>query len=238
MTDGLIRKIKWGLAALFLAATPARACDVALLLAVDISGSVDGDEYRIQMDGLAAALADPSVADALVRAKAAVMVMQWTGGSRQDVVVPWMHIADHDDVAALKAATEGAKRQWFNYATAIGAALKFAALQFDDIADCKRKVIDVSGDGRNNEGSDPADMRSTLYRAGITVNGLVIEGSERDLREYYYEHVAVGELAFVMTANGFEDYPDRIRQKLLREVTEQVSDLQDGANSRPSLSFD
>lgn len=236
-----MRKMKWLRAGLFCAisaaglaaAGMARACDVALLLAVDISGSVDAQEYALQMDGLAAALADPSVADALVRAKAAVMVMHWTGGSRQDIVVPWTRITSHQEVEALKSATMGAQRQWYNYATAIGAALKFAVIQFDAVPDCKRRVIDVSGDGRNNEGSDPVGMRPVLQAAGVTVNGLAIEADESSLAAYYRDHVASGALSFVMVARDFSDYPDRIRQKLLREVTAQLSSL--GAPGGPFL---
>ncbi|MDA1287202.1 MAG: DUF1194 domain-containing protein, partial [Proteobacteria bacterium] len=91
--------------------------------------------------------------------------------------------------------------------------------------DCRRRVIDVSGDGSSNEGTDPASLHRQLWRDGFTVNGLAIEGSEPDMTAYYWENVIAGEKAFVMTANGFADYPARIKLKLLREVTEQVSAL-------------
>lgn len=224
---GIGRKIKGALAGAFLAAAPpATACDIALALAVDISGSVDNEEYRIQMDGLVAALTDSTVTEALVRGRAAVSVIQWTSTSRQDVVVPWVRIETADDIERIAEAVEGARRRWVSYATAIGDALDFISGTFDEVADCRRKVIDLSGDGISNEGRKPAELRSELYRRGFTVNALAIETAGLDLTAYYWENVIVGELAFVMTAEDYSDYPDKIRRKLLREVTEQLSYLE------------
>lgn len=211
-------------------AGPASACDIALALAVDVSGSVDPQEYRLQMQGLADALRDPTVADALLAAKAAVMLVQWTGDNRQQVTVPWTTIDRYDKAEQVAQAVETAPRGWRNYATAIGAALQFTIAQFDVAPDCRRRVIDLSGDGASNEGLDPASLRSQLWRDGFTVNGLAIEGSEPDLTAYYWENVIAGNKAFVITANGFADYPARIKLKLLREVTEQVSMAPDANN--------
>ncbi len=199
------------------------ACDIALALAVDISGSVDQEEFRLQMDGLADALRDGTVADALVRAQAQVMLVQWTGDHRQMVAVGWSKIRRFEDAVAFARKVEAAPRNRRNYSTAIGAALEFTVSQFHGVDECKRRVIDVSGDGSSNEGVEPASLRSQLWRDGFTVNALVIEGSEADLTAYFWENVIAGENAFVMTANGFEDYAERIKLKLLREVTDQVS---------------
>ena len=87
-------------------------------------------------------------------------------------------------------------------------------------------VLDVSGDGPSNEGSPPDEGRKRLERIGVTVNGLVIETDEEDLTGYYWENVITGSGAFVVTAYGFEEYPKRIRQKLVREVAQQLSSLQ------------
>ncbi|MCG6904467.1 MAG: DUF1194 domain-containing protein [Rhodobacter sp.] len=201
----------------------ASACDLALALAVDISGSVDLDEYNIQMQGLASALRDGVVAEALVRADAVVMLVQWTGSSRQDLTLPWTRMGSFADVEALAQRIESAPRRWRNFSTAIGDALQFTLDQFDDAPACKRRVIDVSGDGPSNEGVAPRSIHRPLRAAGIVVNALAIEESETDLTAYFWENLILGEGAFVVTANRFEDYPDRIRMKLIRETTAQIS---------------
>lgn len=204
---------------------PARApaCDLALVLAVDVSGSVDAGEYRLQMDGLAAGLRDSVVSEALVRGRAQVLLMQWSGSSRQEVSIPWVEVASFDALEVLAKRIEAAPRPWQNYSTAIGEALMQALPHFDEVADCDRRVIDVSGDGPSNEGMPPDDVRQRLKDAGITVNAIAIEQSSPDLTAYFYEHVIRGEGAFVVTANSFEDYPERIRRKLLREVAQQTA---------------
>lgn len=210
---------------LALGAAPARACDLALIFAVDVSGSVDADEYRIQMDGLAQGLRDPVVSEALVRGRAQAMLLQWSGSSRQEVSIPWTGIGSFADLEALAQRIEAAPRPWRNYSTAIGEALMQALPQFDRVPQCARRVIDVSGDGPSNEGAPPAGFRSRLLAAGVTVNAIAIEQSEPDLTAYFFENVIQGEGAFVVTANSFEDYPQRIRRKLLREVVRQTAAL-------------
>lgn len=204
---------------------PARACDLALVLAVDISGSVDHIEYAIQMQGLANGLRDGVVSEALVRADAWATVVQWSGTSRQSVAVDWTPVNDFDAVEAFANAVEHAPRAWRDYSTAVGEALRFSAARFDDAPDCKRRVIDVSGDGRSNEGTPPVDVHSELREAEITVNALVIEGAEEDLTAYFWENVITGDGAFVVTANGFNEYPERMQRKLIRETTKQISRL-------------
>ncbi len=201
----------------------ATACDVALVLAVDVSGSVDHEEYRIQRDGLVAALRDPTVTEALVRARAQVTVLQWTGSSRQRVTVPWTQITSFEEARAFADRVAADPRAWRNFSTAIGEALAEAMALFDAVPNCQRRVIDVSGDGSSNEGIAPRDVHPELRANSVTVNGLVIEGAEEDLTGYFWENVITGPGAFVVTANGFQDYPARIRQKLLREITKQLA---------------
>ena len=207
----------------FCLAPPAAACDLALLLAVDVSGSVSRDEFRIQSDGLAAALRDGLVAEALIKARAQVAFLQWSGSSRQEVTIPWTTIETYADLQALAERIEADRRLWRDYSTAIGEALTLGQEQFADVPDCKRQVIDVSGDGSSNEGIDPRERHAALREANITVNALVIEGSEPDLDVYFWENVIIGEGAFIITANGFEEYPSAIRRKLIRETTKQVA---------------
>ena len=205
-------------------ATPAGAeCDLALILALDISGSVSPDEWALQRDGLAAALRDGAVTDALVEAEAQVAVIQWTGDSRQIVAIDWTETTTPEEVGALADAVAAQTREWRDFSTAIGQALRLATELFAEGPDCRRRVIDVSGDGRSNEGVTPQSQWPALDAAGITVNALVIEGAEPGLTAYFETEVITGEGAFALTANGYGAYPRRIRQKLLREVVPRLS---------------
>lgn len=199
------------------------ACDLALVLAVDVSGSVDSREYDIQMKGLGAALRDGIVQDALIEAEAMVTLVQWTGTSRQRQTIPWTPITGVLDVEVLAAAIDDDLRRWRNFSTAIGEAITVSADLFDQVPGCARRVIDVSGDGISNEGIEPAETHGDMRDRGITINALAIETDETDLTAYFYENLIVGEGAFVITANGFEDYPAQIRRKLQRETTKQLS---------------
>lgn len=206
-------------------AAPVLACDLALALAVDVSGSVDAPEYRIQMDGLAAGLRDPIVSEALVRGQAQVMLVQWTGSTRQQVTIPWTQIDSFDALDRFADAVASDPRVWRNFSTAIGEALAFTMAEFDAVPTCARHLIDISGDGVSNEGFEPTTVHSDLRATRIVVNAIAIEESEPELTAYFYENVIVGEGAFVVSARGFADYPERIRKKLLREVAQQSAAL-------------
>ncbi len=215
-----------GAVALFLmSSVSAAACDLALALAVDVSGSVDAEEYRLQMDGLAAGLRDPLVSEALVRGQAKLSLVQWTGASRQIVTIPWTPVGSFVALEAFSAAVAQDQRVWRNYSTAIGEALQFTMKTFAEVPECERHLIDVSGDGPSNEGLEPTEVHPELKAANITVNAIAIEESEPDLTAYFFENLIVGEGAFVETAGGFEDYPEKIRRKLLREVSKQTAGL-------------
>ncbi|MCY4207840.1 MAG: DUF1194 domain-containing protein [Roseovarius sp.] len=207
---------------------PAQACEVALVLAVDVSGSVDGHEYRTQMQGLADGLRDGTVSEALVVGEAAVTVIQWSGSTRQGVAVPWTRITGFEALEDFAAEVERAPRLWNRFMTAIGEALLFSADRFSQVEDCRRKVIDISGDGSSNVGVSPLQVRDEMLPAGIVVNALVIEGAEPMLKEYFHENVILGEGSFVIAANSYAEYPDRMRRKLMREVTKQLSSLRPG----------
>lgn len=209
----------------FLISGPVVACDLALALAVDVSGSVDAEEYRIQMDGLAFALNDSVISEALVRARARLMLVQWTGVSRQQITIPWTTVDTFEALDAFAGRVANDPRVWRNYSTAVGEALETTMEAFAEVGDCTRHLIDLSGDGPSNEGIEPKALHPYLRTLGITVNAIAIEQSEPDLTAYYYENVIVGEGAFVVTASGFADYPERIRKKLLREVTQQNAAL-------------
>lgn len=199
------------------------ACDLALVLAVDVSGSVDQQEYRVQMDGLAAALRDGTVVDALIDQRAQVTLIQWSGGGRQRQTLEWRQITNASDAAAFATAISKDPRVWRNFSTAVGEALGLSLAVLEQVPSCRRKVIDVSGDGVSNEGPLPQEYRSALSAGAVTVNALAIETGNDDLTAWFYENLIHGEGAFVITANGFEDYPEQIRRKLQRETTRQVS---------------
>lgn len=207
------------LAALLFSAQSAFACDLALVLAVDVSGSVDPSEYRVQMDGLAAALRNGIVAEALVDQKAMVTLIQWTGSSRQKQTLPWTEMTDFGDVFSFAQKVEDNPRVWRNFSTAIGEALDISRTSFAHVPNCRRRVIDVSGDGPSNEGAEPRAQHARLRGADIVVNGLAIETDDGDLTAYFFENLITGEGAFVETAWGFQDYPRAILRKLQRETT-------------------
>lgn len=211
------------LCAFSLLANPAIACNVALALTVDVSGSINDDEYRLQMDGLAAALQDSTVEDAIINSNAALMLVQWTGGSRQAVSIPWQRMNTREDVIAFAARVAQTPRQWSQFSTGIGNAMTFTAAQFGPVNDCARKVIDISGDGYSNEGSDPKLTGAKLAQLGFQINGLAIEGDAFELTEYYRFNVVNGDGAFVLTAETYADYPRAIWRKLLAELTDQIS---------------
>jgi Ca-activated chloride channel family protein len=205
-------------AALGWAALPALGCDTALLLAIDVSSSIDPGEYRLQVDGLAEALNDPQVADALVQGQVALMVVQWSGVGNQAVSLPWTRMRGFDAVARFAEASRAMPRAFVNSDTAIGDAILFATAQFGAVADCGRRVIDVSGDGSENAGSATASARAGAEAAGIVSNGIAIESMGVAITGFYRLAV-ITHGGFVVTARGHLDYPRAIREKIRREVT-------------------
>lgn len=217
--------------AVLTASSQAQACDLALALAVDVSGSVDRNEYRIQMDGLSEGLRDPVVSEALVRGRAKVMLLQWTGATRQQVTIPWTQMESFATLDQFADRIVSDPRVWSNFSTAVGEALQVALRAFGDVPECSRKLIDLSGDGVSNEGIEPSEIRKSLRAADVTVNAIAIEESEPDLTAYFFENVITGEGAFVVTATSFEDYPEKIRRKLIRETSKQAAGLERRSNS-------
>lgn len=210
-------------ASLIFGAHQASACDVALALTVDVSGSIDTKEFDLQMSGLAQALDDAAVADALVGAKAKLALVLWSGASRQEITIDWRDMSGLADVEAFAADVRSAQRPWRHFSTAIGEMLQVTSNLLQQVS-CKHKVIDVSGDGVSNEGRVPDGVRDALVAQGVRINGLAILGATgEDLVKYFRNHVIGGPNAFVYSATGYEDYPRAIRRKLLDEVTEPVS---------------
>ena len=216
---GRLAPVAWAAAAALAlgAGGAARACSVALLLAIDVSNSIDPAEYRIQADGLADALLDPQVLDALVQGRVAVSVVQWSGVGRQQVTFPWVRIGSEADVRALSERARAMERAFVMSDTAVGDLIRFASAQFGEVADCERRVIDISGDGTDNAGTDPQAARRAAEVAGIEINGLAIEGMGLSITTFYRRHVITRD-GFVMTARGHRSYAETLKRKIRREV--------------------
>ena len=202
---------------LSLFAKPALACKLALLLSMDVSTSIDAGEYAFQRDGLADALLDTEIINVLTRDRVALMVVQWSGANDQAVVIPWRRMSRQGDVQAFSNWVRGMRREYVDSKTAVGSAIAFSIEQFRDVADCARKVIDVSGDGASNSGAETSSQSRRAARMGIEINGVAIDIIGNAISEYYRRFVTTPG-GFVLTATGFSDYPRTIRAKLLREL--------------------
>lgn len=200
-----------------LASAPAIACDTALALTIDVSNSVDPGEYRLQVDGMADALQDPEIIDAMVQGEVAIMVIQWSGEDRQTVSIPWTRIRTALDVQALATQARLVERAFVLSDTAPAEAIFFALDQFADVSDCKSHVIDVSGDGTPNSGQDVRQARAAAERAGVTINGIAIESMGLAITGFYRSRV-ITRNGFVITARTHREYPEAIRAKIIREL--------------------
>jgi len=215
-----------------LAGPACAACRQALVLGLDISGSVDDTEYRQQLDGLAGALAAPAVRAALLAMPGAsvdVAVFEWSGPLNQRILLPWQPL--DDDIVILRAAATLAdtRRGPGDPSTALGAAMRFGSALLQQRPGCWRHVLDISGDGPANTGPRPQDMRDGLMPARMTINALVVASPQSpaaprittdvsDLPGYFRANVIRGDEAFVETAHGFADYRTAMERKLLREL--------------------
>lgn len=225
--------VKAALVALVLLSGGAEAaCRQALQLGLDISGSVDAREYRLQLDGLASALIAPEVmamALATPEVPVYISVFEWSGSSQQRQLVDWTPLRSKADMVQIAETLRATRRQSRKGATAIGRAMRYAAYQFRQGPYCWTQTLDISGDGKNNDGDFPEIVREGDEFAGITINGLVIGADitvgrdERqmalmDLTAYYRRRVIHGPGAFIEVALGFDDYQRAMERKLLREL--------------------
>lgn len=211
--------------AVIVGATPAPAgtpVDLELVLAVDVSSSVDDREFELQMQGIAAAFRDPGV-QAAIHAIGdlgiAVALIQWSEFVHQRKTVDWTLVRDAADAAALADDIAAAGREISGGGTAIYGAINFALHEFDTNGyDGRRQVIDVSGDGRSDLMVPTTAARDRAVARGVAINGLVILDDEPHLDRYYRANVIGGAEAFVLTAEGFETFAGAIVAKLIREI--------------------
>ncbi|WP_417727289.1 DUF1194 domain-containing protein [Roseovarius sp.] len=213
-------------AAFFLAlmAGPALgACRLALVLALDVSSSVDEAEYTLQRVGLAAALDAPDIREAILRGASgdvALAVYEWSGTYQEKLHLDWSLLRSDADITGAVAVLAGMQRSTSDYPTALGSALGYGAHLLARAPNCDRQVIDVSGDGINNQGFAPALAYEHFPFEGIVVNGLVIAGHDPGVTQYYHREVLRGPGAFLEVAQGFEDFEAAMSRKLYREIND------------------
>lgn len=205
------------------------AVDLELVLAVDISYSMDYDELALQRDGYVQAITSKDFVDALrggAHGKIAIIYIEWAGSHEQTIVVPWTLI-DGQAAAETFAAKLAAAPVRRTYRTSISSGLIFSAAQFGAGFKGVRRVIDVSGDGTNNQGPLIEPTRDDIVAKGIVINGLPLQlkspvGSMLDipnLHEYYEDCVVGGPGSFVIPVRDKAQFVNAIRQKLVLEVS-------------------
>ncbi|HEY3917597.1 MAG TPA: DUF1194 domain-containing protein [Stellaceae bacterium] len=207
------------------AQTPVAAArvDVALMLAVDASGSVNQTRFQLQRHGYAEAFRNPKVLDAIAAGgdhAIAVAMVQWTGPSLHVQVVDWTRVSDDASAQALADAIDATGRRLYGGGTSLSGAIDIGvAMLAADPFRAARKVIDISGDGSNNAGR-PAEMaRDAAVKAGITINGLPITWIEPGLDSYYRDRVIGGPGAFVVSIDSYDNFADAIVEKLVTEIS-------------------
>jgi hypothetical protein len=203
--------------------------DVALVLAVDISHSMDTDEQALQRSGYMTAITSPEVMSAIrsgLTGQIAVSYLEWAGSASQSILVDWQIIATPQDAENF-ASILGEAPIRRAYRTAIGDALLFSAQQFDTLpVAAMKKVIDISGDGPNNQGTYAPIARDEVVARGIVINGLPLKlklrtdgwGDMENLDVYYQTCVIGGPGAFVIPVRGAERFAEAIRRKLVLEI--------------------
>ena len=207
--------------------------DLLLVLAADISRSLDERKFRLQREGYAAALVNPRVIKAIEsgpHGRIALTFMEWSGPSAQAVIVDWATIANIADARTIAERIRTAPRL-FAERTAIGAAVDYSVRLFDSAPfNAPRRVIDVSGDGTSNAGLSVVDARDRALELGFTINGLVILSDvplptnpghthpPGGLQLYYENNVIGGPGAFALAAENFEAFGASISSKLVKEI--------------------
>ena len=209
--------------------------DLELILAVDVSGSVDAVEARLQREGYISAMTSDTVMKAIKSGpfrRIAVAYVEWAGEQYQQTVMPWTLIENLEDAKAFMGKVADSPYvaiRWTSISAAIDHSVKlFAQSPFEGT----RRVIDISGDGKNNHGRELADARADAVAAGIVINGLPILSSragamdsmprgwpsDPDLDSYFQTQVIGGPGAFMVPAESFDTFAEAVKSKLMREI--------------------
>ena len=220
------------LLALPAAAQDKKEVDLALAMAIDISGSIDPDEAHLQREGYVRAFRDPVIVKAILggaNGRIAVTYFEWSDSWMQKLLIDWTLLDSEATIAAFATRLEQAPIS-IARRTSISGAIRYAIPLFGRSPyEADRKVLDISGDGSNNDGGLVTDMRHEALKERIVINGLPIMNdrpnpfgfpSEADLDRYYLHCVTGGPRSFVEVATNFEDFPRAVRKKLLQEVAD------------------
>ena len=209
--------------------------DLLLVLAADVSRSIDDTKFQLQRNGYAAAISDPRVLDTIRsgrNGRIGVTFVEWSGVGAQHVVIDWTEVGD---AAAAKQFGDQLIELPRSFAgrTSISGGIEFALARLAKAPfNCVRRTIDVSGDGTNNDGRDVAELRDQAVASGVTINGLVILSDNPmpwnpehtnppgGLDNYYRNNVIGGPGAFVMVAQNFNSFGQAIIAKMIAEVSQ------------------
>jgi len=205
--------------------------DVALVLLIDASGSISAEEYQIQRDGYASAFRSPDVAGAIrsgIHGRIAVTAIEWASPEHITTILPWRVIEDDAAAKAVAASIETAPApEWRGTSTSTSISAAFGAAHVAVVAGsfkAIRTVIDVSGDGVNSGGDPIEPARAKLIAAGMTINGLPIVTAPSDAAvvDYYGREVIGGPGAFLVAVEGFGQFAEAVRRKLVLEIAGDV----------------
>lgn len=201
----------------------AQQVDLELLLAIDGSSSIDAREFDLQMQGIAAAFRHPGVKGAIQASGdlgIAVALMQWSDSRNQSLSLDWRVVKDEVTAEAFAQAVENTARFVVGGGTAIGSAIDVGVdFVLKSPFQGRRQVIDVSGDGRANQGRLPPRARDDAVAKGFTINGLAILNEDQAVDSYYLYNVIGGTGAFIITAQDFQDFQVAIVRKLIQEIS-------------------
>ena len=199
------------------------ACRLALVLALDVSSSVDAEEYALQRTGLAAALDAEEVRHAILTGAGgyvALSVYEWSGFNQHKLQLDWLALTSPAAIDRAVATLAGMERSHDNFPTSIGPAIGYGATLLKRAPRCERRVIDVSGDGVNNYRYGPREAYRHFPLNDVTVNGLVILGDDPGVLSYYGAEVLHGAGAFMVVAKGFDEFREAMTRKLYREIND------------------
>ena len=211
----------------------AAGADLEVILAADVSRSIDDGEFELQRKGYSSALTDPRVLTAIhgrTNGVVAVCFIEWSGEEDQQVVVDWTEIRDEEDAGTVAAAIVAAPRSFMGR-TSISAAIDFAMARFAAAKwQANRRIIDVSGDGTNNSGRAVTEARDQAIASGVTINGLEIINDKPNLGYsahtqppgglplYYRQNVIGGPNSFLIVVEDFNSFADAMANKLAKEI--------------------
>jgi hypothetical protein len=201
--------------------------DMSLVIALDVSYSVDAAEYDLMRKGLAAALDTNAVEKALLTGlygAIQICVIQWSGYQEQAIIIDWMQVRNRNELSALANRIRSMTRRYTGGATDISGALEYCRKLIQSAPDqSPRQVVDLTADGTNNVNFPPGFERDITVAAGITINGLAIINEVSGLVDYFSSNIIGGHGAFVEPAAEYTDFEDAMRRKLVREMQSYVS---------------